>query len=110
MARSISLPSVSSQIVSGLPIQRGVMNRLQVQGTNTSASTIHGARAVGRLPVNRQATQFREHKSAPFELAPNQPRLIPVIVGGHAGLPDTAQAQVGLEIAPVEGERVHIAR
>ncbi|WP_265303018.1 Ig-like domain-containing protein [Verminephrobacter eiseniae] len=110
MARSISLPSVSSQIVSGLPIQRGVMNRLQVQVTNTSASTIDGARAVVRLPVNRQATQFREHKSAPFELAPNQTRLIPVIVGGHAGLPDTAQAQVGLEIAPVEGERVHIAR
>ncbi|MCW5289243.1 hypothetical protein D5041_09265 [Verminephrobacter aporrectodeae subsp. tuberculatae] len=110
MPRSIVLPSVSSQIASGLPIKRGEMNRLQVQVANTSASTLEGMRAVVRLPTDREATQFQEHRSQVFALAPNQTRLVPVIVGGYADLPGAPQAQVGVEIAPFEGEIVKIAR
>lgn len=110
MPRTVLLPSVSTQIVAGLPIKRGIMNKLQVQVANTSGSTLDGARVVVRLPINKEGTQFKDHKSEVFSLAANQTRLLPVIVGGYADLPATVQAQVGVEIEPNEGELVRISR
>ncbi len=110
MPRTILLPSVTTQIAAGLPIKRGIMNKLQVQVANTSGNTLDGARVVVRLPVNKEGTQFKDHKSEEFSLAANQTRLLPVIVGGYADLPGSAQAQVGVEIAPNEGELVRISR
>ncbi|ARN20015.1 Ig-like domain-containing protein [Piscinibacter gummiphilus] len=109
MPRSLLLPNVGAQIASGLPVLRGVMNQLQVQVTNTS-SAVSNARVVVRLPINKDATQFKDHKSDLFSLGANETRLVPVIVGGYADLPASAQAQVGVEIAPVEGELVKVAR
>ena len=34
------LPNVALQIIKGLPIKRGIMNRLQIQVTNTSSRVI----------------------------------------------------------------------
>lgn len=110
MPRSVLLPNAGAEIASGLPILRGVMNKLQVQVSNTSAATLANVRVVVRLPINKDATQFKDHKSESLTLGANETRLVPVIVGGYAELPGTAQAQVGLEIAPVEGELVKIAR
>jgi len=110
LPRSILLPNVTTQIASGLPLKRGVMNKLQVQVANTSSSTLDGMRVVVRLPINKAATQFKDHKSEVFALAANQTRLMTVIVGGYAELPTSAQAQVGVEIAPNEGEMVKISR
>lgn len=110
MPRSIVLPSVTAQIASGLPIKRGIMNRLQIQVTNTSAASLDGVRVVVRLPINKEATQFKDHRSEVLTLAASQTRLVPVIVGGYAELPGAPQAQIGVEIAPVEGELVKIAR
>ncbi|AZN35463.1 PKD domain-containing protein [Iodobacter ciconiae] len=110
MPRTVLLPSISSQVVSGLPIKRGIMNKLQVQVANTSAVSIGGVRAVVRLPVDRDAIQFKDHKSEPVTLAPNQTLLVPVIVGGYADLPGAPTAQVGVEIAANEGELVKVVR
>ena len=110
LARSIVLPSINSQIVSGLPIKRGIMNKLQVQVTNTSSSTLDGARVVIRLPINKDATQFQDHKSDIFALAANQTRLMPVIVGGYTDMPGAPNIQVGVEIAPTESEIIKIAK
>lgn len=110
MLRRILLPNVTTQIAAGLPIKRGVMNKLQVQVTNASASPLDGVRVVVRLPVNKEATQFKDHNSEVFTLGASQTRLVPVIVGGYADLPGAPQAQVGVEIAPNEGELVKIAR
>lgn len=110
MPRSVVLPNVTASVASGLPIKRGVMNKLQVQVANTSAGALDGVRVVVRLPINKEATQFKDHKSEPFVLDSNQTRLVPVIVGGYADLPGAPQAQVGVEIAPNEGELVKIAR
>jgi large repetitive protein len=110
LARSVVLPNISTQIVAGLPIKRGMMNKLQVQVANTSASTLAEARVVVRLPVDKEATQFKDHKSEPFALAPNQTRLVSVIVGGYADLPGAPLAQVGVEIVPDEDGLVKIAR
>ncbi|WAC73233.1 PKD domain-containing protein [Roseateles sp. SL47] len=109
LPRTVVLPHLSSQIVSGLPIQRGVINKLQVQLTNVSAFSVTGVRAVVRLPTNRDATQFKDHKSAPLTLGPNQTQLVPVIVGGYADLPGAPSAEVGVEVTN-EGESVKIAR
>jgi fibronectin type 3 domain-containing protein len=103
MARAIVLPAVSAQVVSGLPVKRGVMNRLQVQVANTSATAIDNASVVVRVAN-------KDHKSGAFSLGANETRLIPVIVGGYADLLGQAQAQVGVEIVPNEGEFVKIAR
>lgn len=110
MPRSLVLPSFATQIASGLPIKRGVMNKLQVQVVNTSGSAVENVRVDVRLPINKAATQFKDHRSEQFNLGPNQTRLVPVIVGGYADLPSNAQVQIGVEIAANEGELVKIAR
>lgn len=109
MPRSVLMPNVVTQIVSGLPIKRGVMNKLQIQVTNTSSVAFDNIRVVVRLPINKDSTQFQDQKSGILALAPQETRLVPVIVGGYADLPGTAQARVGVEIAPVEGELVTVA-
>lgn len=109
MPRGVLLPNVVTQIVSGLPIKRGIMNKLQIQVTNTSAVTLVNTRVVVRLPINKDSTQFQDHKSEILTLAPRETRLVPVIVGGYADLPGTALARVGVDIAANEGELVRIA-
>jgi fibronectin type 3 domain-containing protein len=110
LARTIVLPSVATQVAAGLPLKRGMMNRLQVQVANTSAGTLSQVRAVVRIPIDKDATQFKDHKSEPFALGPNETRLVPVVVGGYADLPSRAQSQVGVEIVPDEDGLVKIAR
>jgi large repetitive protein len=110
IGRSIALPAITTQIVSGLPILRGVMNRLQVQVANTSAGNVDNAKVVVRLPINKDQTQFKEHRSEPFSLAPNQTSLATVVVGGYADLPASPTLQVGIESSPNEGELIKIAR
>lgn len=110
LARSLTMPNVFAQIASGLPLQRGIMNKLQVQVGNSSSSAVQGVRATVRVPVNKEATQFKDHKSEAFTLAANETRLVPVIVGGYTDMPGAPQAVVGLEIAPNEGEQVKISR
>ncbi|HEU5434860.1 MAG TPA: PKD domain-containing protein, partial [Telluria sp.] len=109
LARSVVLPRVGTQIAAGLPIKRGMMNKLQVQVANTSASALAEVRVVVRLPIDRDSTQFKDHRSEPFALAPNETRLVPVIVGGYADLPGAPLAQVGVEIVPDEDGLVKIA-
>lgn len=108
--RSILLPAVNAEIVSGLPIKRGLMNKLRVQLSNTSAAALDNLRVVIRLPSNREATQFQEHRSEPVSLGANQTLLVPVVVGGYTELPAQPLARIGVEIAPNEGELVRIAR
>jgi uncharacterized delta-60 repeat protein len=110
MPRSVLLPAVSSQIAAGLPIKRGIMNKLQVQVTNTSETALDALRVVVRLPIDKDGTQYKDHPSGIITLSPNQTQLVPVIVGGYAELPGAPQAQVGVEIAPNEGELVKIAQ
>lgn len=110
MPRTVLLPRVSTQIVAGLPIKRGIMNKLQVQVSNTSTTNLDGVRVVVRLPINQGATQFKDHRSELISLGANETRLVPVVVGGYADLPGTAQAQVGIEVSPNEGELVRTSR
>lgn len=110
IGRSLVLPAVTTQIISGLPIKRGVMNLLQVQVSNTSASSVDNTKVVVRLPINRETTLFKEHKSEPFSLGANQTQLVSVVVGGYADLPTAPTAQVGIEASPNEGELIKIAR
>lgn len=110
MPRSLLLPSVGAQIVAGLPLQRGIMNQLQVRVANASASRLDNVRVFVRLPTDPNATQFKDHSSALFSLEAGQTLTVPVVVGGYAGLPSLAQAQLRVEIAPHEGEWVRIAQ
>ena len=109
-ARSVLvLPSVNAQVVSGAPILRGIMNRLQVQVSNTS-SGFTGARVVVAVPTDSQGTQFKTHRSDVFALGANQTQLIPIVVGGYAQMPGRVQAQIGVELVPAEGQLVSVSR
>src|SRR5690606_40663645 len=110
MPRSIVLPQISAQVAAGLPLKRGVMNRLSVQVANTSAQAISGAKVIVRLPIDKAQSQFKDHPSEVLSLAPNETRLVPVIVGGYGDLPASASAQVGVEISAAEGELVQVSR
>ncbi len=112
MSRSLLLPSVTVAIANGLPIQRGIMNQLQVQVSNQSNKTLENVRAAVKLPTDKASTlaKYKHHYSQPLTIEAGQSRLIPVVVGGYEGLPDSALAQVRVEIAPNEGELVSIAK
>lgn len=109
MPRSLLLPRVTATIVNGLPIQRGVMNQLQVKVVNQSSSALNDVRVVVRLPIDKLATQFKDHPSQAVNIDTGATGLVPVVVGGYADLPDTALAQVRVEIAPNEGELVTLS-
>lgn len=102
-SRSITLPSVSAQAVGGLPLKRGIMNKVQVQVVNLSSSPV----ASVRLAV---AVGGRESRSAEFLLGGNETRLVPVIVGGYDDLPNAASMTVAVETVPNEGELTRMAR
>jgi len=103
IGRSLVLPNISTQIISGLPIKRGIFNLLQVQVSNTSSAAQVGTQALVRLGN-------KDHRSAAVTLGSNETRLLPVVVGGYADLTGQSAAQVGVEIVPAEGEFVKIAR
>jgi len=110
LARSIVLPSVTTQVAAGLPLKRGMMNRVQVQVANTSATGLAVVRAVVRVPTDKDATQFKDHKSEPFTLGPNETRMVPVVVGGYADMSSRTPAQIGIEAVPDEDGLVRILR
>ncbi|HEY6898582.1 MAG TPA: Ig-like domain-containing protein [Rhodocyclaceae bacterium] len=103
IGRSLSLPNLSAQIVSGLPLKRGIFNQLQVQVVNSSSLPVGNAQAV--INVGN-----KDHRSAAFSLGNTETRLIPVVVGGYSDLPALAPAQVGVESSPNDGEFIKIAR
>lgn len=110
MPHNLLLPSITATITSGLPIQRGVLNQLQIQVGNNSNVPLNNVRVVVRLPIDKLATQFKDHPSQPINLTAKQTRVVPLVVGGYAELPDLANAQVRIEIAPNEGELVTLAQ
>jgi large repetitive protein len=104
MPRSIVLPALNTQVASGLPLLRGVMNKLQLQVSNTSSTPLVDLRAIVRLPIDAAGTQFVDHKSDAITLGANQTRLLPVIVGGYPELGGQVTAQVGVEIAAADDD------
>lgn len=99
--RSLLLPKVSTQVASGLPLKRNVMNRVNVQVSNLSATPLQSARV--RLSIGARSFQ-----SEVFQLAGSATRLVPVIVGGHADLPASAPMTVAVVNEPHEGERATV--
>ncbi|WP_269630895.1 Ig-like domain-containing protein [Pelomonas sp. BJYL3] len=108
LPRSVTLPDVNLMLTGGLPLKRGVMNRVQAQVF--SASPLNNARVVLRLPINKDGTEFKEHRSEPFDLPAGQTRLVPVVAGGYADMPGTVPAQLGVEVAAQEDELVKVSR
>jgi len=102
-SRSLVLPSISAQAVGGLPLKRGIMNKVQVQVVNLTASPIASARVALTVAGH-------ESRSADFVLGGNETRLVPVIVGGYDDLPNAASLTVALETVPNEGELTRQAR
>jgi hypothetical protein len=103
IGRSLTLPRLEVKPVGGLPLRRGVFNRLDYQLANLGSAPIVNA----RLKV---ALGTHSHLSAPFFLGPGETKVIPLVVGGYADLEATSALTATVEIAPNEGERVEMAR
>lgn len=103
MARDITLPNLGFQVVGGLPIKRGIMNKVQVQVANLSASAVTGLSVTVKVGGTT-------HRSTPLSLNANETKVVPVIVGGYDTLPNPAAMTTGVEIVPAEGELVRITR
>ncbi|MBB2758147.1 UNVERIFIED_ORG: fibronectin type 3 domain-containing protein [Xanthomonas campestris] len=100
-ARSLRLPKLTTQVVSGLPLKRNVMNRLGVQVSNLSSDPLASAQVV-------VAVGARRFVSERFVLASNATQVIPVIVGGYPDIPTSATLSLDVEDAPHEGELVRV--
>lgn len=100
--RSLRLPSVSTQIVSGLPLKRNVMNRVSVQVSNLSGAPL----ASGQVVLSIGSRRFNSER---FTLPSNGTQVVPVVVGGHADIPGTAELVVAVENIPAEGEHTRVS-
>ncbi len=103
MARSIILPNATLQVVSGLPLKRNIMNRVNVQVTNLSSAASNSATLVARVGSH-------EFRSEPFALNGSATRVVPLVVGGYPDLPNPAAVSLTLESNPSEGERARLGR
>jgi fibronectin type 3 domain-containing protein len=101
MARSVTLPNATAQVVAGLPLRRNVMNRLDVQVANLSA----GALAAAKLVVTVGGHRFASEE---FVLAGNGTRVVPVVVGGYPDLASQTTLALSIENVPNEGELVRL--
>ncbi|WP_337261484.1 MULTISPECIES: Ig-like domain-containing protein [unclassified Serratia (in: enterobacteria)] len=107
---TLHLPAINAQITSGLPLKRGIMNRLELQITNTSSVSLDNIQALVKLPIDPASNRILTHRSEPFSLGVNQTRLVPVIVGGYTDLPGTLTAHIGIEHTPHENGRITVTR
>lgn len=110
LPRTLLLPDATVQVASGLPLRRGLMNRLQLQVTNLSSQAMENARVVIRLPRNADGSGPVDHPSASFTLPASGTRIVPVVVGGYATLADAVDMQIRLEVRPADGELARIVR
>lgn len=97
-ARSLLLPNITTQVVSGLPLKRNVMNRVNVQVSNLSAASLNSAKLI--LSVGARTFQSEE-----FVLAVNATQVVPVIVGGYADLLASTPMTISVRNEPHEGEQ-----
>lgn len=103
IGRALLLPKISAELNAGTPLLRNVMNRLQYRVHNQSTSAVSGIRMKARIGT-------RETSSELFSLAAGESRLIGVVVGGYADIPNPSVLTSTIEIVPNEGERVAIVR
>jgi hypothetical protein len=103
MARDIVLPNINTQVISGLPLKRGIMNKVQVQVANLSPAAVNGLTVVVKVGGI-------DHRSSASSFNANETRIVSVVVGGYDTLANPAAMTTGVEIVPAEGELVRINR
>ncbi len=103
IGRAITLPKLSAELVAGTPLLRNVMNRLQYRVTNQGASAVSGIHMKAKVGTRQTSSEL-------FSLAAGESKLVSVVVGGHADIPNPAVLISTIEIVPNEGERVDIVR
>jgi len=103
IGRSLTLPKLAVELVSGTPLQRNVMNRLQYRVTNSGSQAVSNTYVKARIGT-------REIGSEVFGLAAGESKIIPVVVGGYADITNPAQLTTTVETLPNQGERADLVR
>lgn len=102
--RAITLPKLTAKLLSGLPIQRGQMNRLQYEVSNASTARVDNLRLKVLLGG-------KDHSSALISLNAGETKQVAVVVGGYDTLPDSnVDLKLTLQVDPEEGAQVRIIR
>ncbi|MDA8142164.1 MAG: fibronectin type III domain-containing protein [Desulfobacteraceae bacterium] len=101
--REILLPMLRATLAPEQTVRRGLMNQVIFDVTNGSSQQIRDIRLGVDVAGHASTTEA-------FTMAPGESRQVPVVIGGHADLPDPASATLTLRIAPNPGESVEIER
>ncbi|MCB1852736.1 MAG: right-handed parallel beta-helix repeat-containing protein [Gammaproteobacteria bacterium] len=100
--REVLLPKLDI-IVPADGLQRGIMNRLEYSVTNLGDSALSG------LSI-KAAIESYLYQSETVVLGAGESRVIPVVFGGHADLPDFADLTTTVEIEAETGEISRLIR
>ncbi|MEF8943604.1 MAG: fibronectin type III domain-containing protein, partial [Desulfohalobiaceae bacterium] len=100
-ARGITLSLVETELSSGAPLRRNLMNRLIYNVKNPAQQKLENV----RLLVDAAG---RGHGSAEFDLAPGAEREAPVTVGGYKDLDATTELTEVVEVRPAPGRLVRL--
>lgn len=92
--KAVYLPNLTTSLVGENKILKGIMNQITLQVSNQSSKAINQAHTF--LDVKLPNGETKKHISPTFSLAPNETKLINLVVGGYDTLP-TGQfdAQLG---------------
>lgn len=101
--RALTLPKLGIEVISGTPILRNVMNRLQYKVTNLGSLVMSNAIVKAKIGI-------REVSSSAFSLAAGESKTIPVVVGGYADITNPSQLITTVESSPNVGDRAVIVR
>lgn len=103
ISRTIVLPKLAASLVAGSPLQRGIMNRLQYRVTNQGATPAAGIALKAKIGTH-------ENTSLVFALGAGESKLVDIVMGGFADIPNQASVTTTIEVLPEEGAKVQLVR
>ncbi|MCK5099708.1 MAG: hypothetical protein KAR45_16480, partial [Desulfobacteraceae bacterium] len=106
LARTIILPKIKTELLvidgAAQEIKRGIMNKLEYKVKNNSSYEVKGIQLKADIGT-------RKHISDKFSLAQNEEKIIDVIVGGYADLPDLVEVTTTTKIEQELNKSVEIS-
>ncbi len=83
--RDVYLPNINTTLVGDNKLLKGIMNQVTLQVSNNSNKAIHQSHSY--LDFQLASGEIKKHISPDFSLAPNETKMIGMVVGGYDKLP-----------------------
>jgi hypothetical protein len=103
IGRTILLPKLDASLVAGVPLQRGIMNRLQYRVSNQGSTPVAGISLKAKIGTHANT-------SSVFSLGAGESKLVNIVMGGFADIPNQASVSTTIEVLPEDGAKVQLVR